>query len=200
MDTNDWVVFGVFVGIWFATVIEALVVSIMRRKNNFAFWTLIIGGLVRCVTMATMDTYGEIFSDFAGLLFFSSCCIVLTQIVRNFHEKRNNRNGVYYSMVFVLIGYNVLFYILEICVAGFTIYATNTSSNKSTTNSATDNNDINADDSVSPIDYDVLIRFILCLLFGLSYLFLSVMYVVIFFMLRNSWVYLKKIAIFCKCS
>ena len=193
MNADNWAVFGVFVGVWVVTVIVAAVVTIMRRKNNFAFWTLIVGGVLRCVALLPVSTYGEeIVSDIAGLLFFSSCCIVLTQVVRNFHEKRDCPNSVYHPMVFVLIGYNVLFYILELCVAGLMIYVNTT---HTVAKAAVDAED---EEDSTVIIYDKITQFIICILFGFSFLFLGATYIVVFFMLRNSWIYFKKIVAFCK--
>lgn len=193
MDANSWVVFGIFAVLWVATVIVTIVLTVRRRKNNFIFWTLIVGGLMRCVTMLPMGTYGEIASDIAGLLFFSSCCITLTQVVRNFHEKRNNKNGIYYSMMFVLIGYNVLFYILELCIAGLTIYLLSVSSSKDNMNGEAED-----DGSQSASLYARITKFILCILFGVSFLVLAITYLIVFAVLRNSWAYLKKIIVPCK--
>lgn len=189
MNKNDWIVFGIFAGLWTITIIVTLVVSIWRRKNNFAFWTLIIGGLMRCIAIFPMNIYGTVVSDFAGLLFFSSCCIVLTQIVHNFYEKRNNKNGIYYSMMFVLIGYNVLFYILECCVATLTIYFSY--AKQSASSAITEH----SDDGLS---FFVITNLVMCVLFGLSFSVLAITYLIIFFMLKNSWIYLKKIVVFCK--
>lgn len=193
MDTDSWVVFGIFAALWVATIIVTVVVTVRRRKNNFIFWTLIVGGLMRCVTMLPLGAYGEIASDIAGLFFFSSCCIALTQVVRNFYEKRNNKNGIYYSMMFVLIGYNVLFYILELCLAGLTIYLVSTGHGRNDTDV-----DAEDDDSQSAALYARITKFILCILFGLSFLVLAVTYIIVFIGLRNSWAYLKKIVVPCK--
>jgi len=162
-----WTIFAVFC---LLTVIAAIECIALGIKYKMAYPSLIlfaVGWILRIGSLLNNGT-NEIVSNFAGLAFFSACCLVVADLLKNYHEQHDTPGSVYISLRNVFIGYNIFFYVLvaSITVAMFVV--------PKTMDSEMGDSVVDAVDSV------------LSILFGASFAFISITCIVILLTLRKS--------------
>lgn len=133
---------------------------------------------MRCPGML-WDLPGDIFTNAAGLFFFTACCITVADLLRCYHEQRDCPGSVYRSVKMVFIGYNAFFYLLAVCATGIFCITSKTA----------------PQDEFEPLS--MVLNSILDILFGISFCFLSLTCCVMLFVLRNTLKFIRVIIPFC---
>ena len=123
----------------------------------------------------------DVLSNVAGLLFFSACCIALAQLLKTFHRQRDCPGSRYRSLKMILFGYIVFFAIVVLCMTVASVIVAPTSSS-------------DEEDATAMTD---MLEAVLSALFALSFLFISITFFIVFFMLKDAWSYLKIVTPFC---
>lgn len=131
---------------------------------------LFVGWVLRC-TALLWDLSTGVLSNAAGLFFFAACCIALANLLRTFHCQRDCPGSVYRSVKMVLVGYNVFFVVVEVCMTVAFLAAPRAQAAATT----------------------ALLESVLSALFGVSFLFIAITFGVVFVMLRDAWPYLRAV-------
>ena len=124
---------------------------------------LTFGWAIRCVGL--WWDHNTMITDTAGILFFTTSCLFLMKLFKNFHEQRSAPGSVYRSLKFTIVGYNVLFYLVDFALV--------------------------VSDLVHASYIDLIIGPVLSVLFGASYLLFVVVALFVLFKLRFSWTYMR---------
>ena len=139
---------------------------------------LFVGWALRC-TAFLWDFSTGILSNAAGLFFFAACCTALAHLLKTFHCQRDCPGSVYRSVKMVLVGYNVFFVVVEVCMTVAFLVTQPVS---------------------TPAQYaatTLLLESVLSALFAVSFLFIAITFCVVFVMLRDAWPYLKAVVPLC---
>lgn len=149
-----------------------------KQEVKCELLVLFVGWALRC-TAFLWDFSTGILSNAAGLFFFAACCIALAHLLKTFHCQRDCPGSVYRSVKMVLVGYNVFFVVVEVCMTVAFLVTQPVS---------------------TPAQYaatTLLLESVLSALFAVSFLFIAITFCVVFVMLRDAWPYLKAVVPLC---
>ena len=145
---------------------------------KYELLVLFCGWVLRCVALLK-DLDRDILSNAAGLFFFTACCIALAHLLKTFHSQRDCPGSRYRSLKMILWGYIVFFTVVEVCMTVAFLVEEPASS------------------GTEAVETTDMLESVLSALFAISFLFISITFFVVFFMLKDAWSYLKAVIPFC---